>query len=154
MPWKDPEKKKEYDKRWQKTARGRLYRKKKRERWLKKKRSQRLLKRAYHRYNTSEKGRAARKRWRDRVRRECIEAYGGKCACCGEAHHEFLTAEHKKGGGHAHRKSINGINFWYWLRKMGFPKRDFELRCWNCNLARGLYGYCPHEREKQSGVGS
>jgi hypothetical protein len=33
--------------------------------------------------------------------------------------------------------------------KQGFPKDRFRLLCHNCNCARGYYGYCPHEKEKE-----
>jgi hypothetical protein len=31
-----------------------------------------------------------------------------------------------------------------WLRNQGYPN-GFRTLCHNCNLARGFYGYCPHE---------
>jgi hypothetical protein len=32
-----------------------------------------------------------------------------------------------------------------WLRDNGWPE-GYRVLCHNCNSARGLYGYCPHER--------
>ena len=121
-------------------------------RWLAKKGSKKVLAKAYHKYNTSEKGRLSHKRYRDRVRDECIEAYGGECACCGDGHKEFLSMDHIKGGGTKHRRILNGVNFWWWLKKHGFPRDDYRLLCMNCNFALGKFGYCPHERERAHGT--
>src|SRR5271157_814021 len=33
-------------------------------------------------------------------RQQVIEMYGGKCACCDEAHQEFLQVDHVNGDGH------------------------------------------------------
>lgn len=84
---------------------------------------------------------------RRRIREEFIEAYGGKCECCGESRYEFLTLEHKNGGGSKHRKSTHGTNLVHILRREGYPKEDYGLLCWNCNSSKGMHGYCPHERE-------
>lgn len=86
----------------------------------------------------------ARKR---KLREEFIKAYGGKCECCGESRYEFLTLEHKNGGGWQHRKKIKGASLVPILKRMGFPKDEYGLLCWNCNASKGVYGYCPHERE-------
>jgi hypothetical protein len=107
-------------------------------------------------------------RWREygrtkriKLKLDVIEAYGGVCACCGDAHHEFLTIDHIDGRGAAHRlelskgkKSNYGtVSFYIWLRKNGFPKDNFRLLCFNCNCARSTCGYCPHEVEQVSRVG-
>lgn len=81
-----------------------------------------------------------------------LQAYGGnppKCACCGENHVEFLQIDHTNGGGNKHRKQVGtsgGGRFYLWLIKNNFPD-GFRVLCANCNLSRGFYGYCPHERE-------
>jgi hypothetical protein len=55
-----------------------------------------------------------------------------------------LAIDHIKGGGSKHRKEVRHL--YSWLRREGFPS-GFRILCHNCNLARGVYGYCPHERE-------
>jgi hypothetical protein len=89
---------------------------------------------------------AARRR---RMREEVIEAYGGRCACCGLTGYEFLTIDHTNGDGAEHRKVIGegATDILNYLRANGYPKDRFRLLCWNCNCARGIYGYCPHEKE-------
>lgn len=79
-----------------------------------------------------------------RIRREVLQHYGGKCECCGEFILEFLALDHIEGGGGAHRKKINTGNFAWWLKRNGYPK-GYRVLCHNCNMARGIYGYCPHE---------
>ncbi|MBW2645112.1 MAG: hypothetical protein JRE23_02835 [Deltaproteobacteria bacterium] len=77
-------------------------------------------------------------------RMKCIEHYGGKCACCGESHYEFLAIDHINGGGRVHRASLGTKSFHRWLIKNNFPE-GFRVLCHNCNQSFGLYGYCPHE---------
>lgn len=83
-----------------------------------------------------------------RLRKEVLNAYGGKCACCGENASEFLAIDHVNGGGGKHRKEVGGAggsHFYAWLKHQGFPQDEFRLLCHNCNFSRGKYGYCPHE---------
>lgn len=86
--------------------------------------------------------------YRRKIRAACLEAYGGKCACCGESTQEFLAIDHVDGGGNAHRRAIKagGYQFYLWLAKQGYPSGCYRLLCHNCNFARGIWGYCPHEQ--------
>lgn len=77
-------------------------------------------------------------------RREVIDAYGDRCACCGEREFMFLCIDHVDGGGNKHRATIKG-DFYRWLIENNFPP-GFQTLCHNCNMAKGLYGHCPHER--------
>lgn len=97
------------------------------------------------------------KRTQDRaLKREVIDAYGGKCECCGETHIEFLTIDHTNGDGAAHRKRCGkGRKVYADIKARGFPKGCYRCLCLNCNIALGFYGYCPHrpnERRKVSKV--
>ena len=83
-----------------------------------------------------------------KVKLEAIEHYGGKCACCGEKVVEFLTIDHKGGGGNKQLKSINGA-ISSWLKKHNWPK-GFRVLCYNCNCAIGFFGYCPHKEPDKS----
>jgi hypothetical protein len=70
-----------------------------------------------------------------------------QCQCCDEPNLEFLGIDHINGGGNIHRKQIKrvgGFLFYIWLRQQGFPE-GFRVLCQNCNLAYGVYGYCPHK---------
>lgn len=83
---------------------------------------------------------------RRRYRQEAFDAYGGKCACCGEARYEFLTIDHPDGGGRKEREanSVWGPNFARWLARQGYPA-GYRVLCHNCNSAYGYYGFCPHQ---------
>lgn len=84
------------------------------------------------------------KRYRDKIRRDAIEHYGGKCACCGEDRIVFLCIDHIDGGGNTHRRAVGGYgsSFFAWLRRENYPS-EFQVLCWNCNHARRM-GMCPH----------
>lgn len=86
------------------------------------------------------------------LKRLVIEYYGGKCACCGESHLEFLQIDHVNGGGNLQRKAIrrsSGQDFYHWLKSNHFPF-GFRVLCANCNSAIGYYGYCPHSKVDNS----
>lgn len=87
--------------------------------------------------------------YRDKLRREVIDAYGGACACCGETELGFLTVDHPNNDGAAHRLALVGVrragnHFYQKLRMAGFPP-GLRVLCWNCNCARATLGVCPHE---------
>ncbi len=89
--------------------------------------------------------------YRERIRREVLEYYGAFCACCKESGYSFLTIDHIKGDGAKHRRSLGmkngGTRFYLWLRRNGFPK-DFQVLCFNCNVAKHLNGICPHKKDR------
>ena len=95
------------------------------------------------------------KLYQARLRKQVLTAYGdGKlaCACCGEAHYEFLCLDHVKGGGGKERQSgLSSLNLLYKLRREGFPP-GYRVLCANCNMAYGLRGVCPHQSESSSVV--
>ena len=86
------------------------------------------------------------------LRASVLAAYGGHCKCCGEAIQEFLAIDHIHGDGASHRRSlrakerpygVKASGFYIWLRDNGYPE-GFQCLCHNCNVAKGLYGVCPH----------
>ena len=94
-----------------------------------------------------------RAEWREDIahlKAEVMDHYGGRCACCGEARLPFLTIDHVNNDGKEHRKVMrtggSGSNFYYKLRKQGFPgDPPLQVLCWNCNMAKQHYsGICPH----------
>jgi hypothetical protein len=89
------------------------------------------------------------KSWRLRV----LSHYSGRpipcCACCGETRYEFMTIDHIEGGGWQQQKRDGrGSAIYRWLVRNDFPQ-GFQVMCHNCNQARGIYGLCPHERERR-----
>lgn len=100
-------------------------------------------------YHKSEKAKELRRRNKQAIKRETIEAYGGECACCGEDELAFLTMDHIYGGDCKHRAKLKisaGNQFYYWLRKNKWPE-GFQVLCFNCNCGKAVNrGICPHER--------
>jgi len=82
-----------------------------------------------------------------KLRRDVLAAYGGRCACCGEATPEFLGIDHVNNDGESHRRELAGYgrSIYRWLKMNGFPQDGrFQLLCHNCNISKGCYGGCPH----------
>jgi len=82
------------------------------------------------------------------LRQRVLVAYGGdppRCACCSEAGLQFLSLDHIRNGGKAHRRHIGdaGHSVYRELARLGFPS-GYQVLCFNCNMARGFYGICPH----------
>lgn len=80
-------------------------------------------------------------------KQQALDAYGRICQCCGEDNIEFLTIDHIDGGGSAHRRITGGggSRTYNWLRCNGYPA-GYQVLCMNCNMAKGAYGYCPHQK--------
>lgn len=75
------------------------------------------------------------------------------CECCGETTLEFLTIDHRFGGGCRHRNSVNPSKMYLYYRSiLHDPEREKKYRvlCMNCNWAIGRYGECPHQKERPS----
>ena len=59
-----------------------------------------------------------------------------KCAWCGEDDLVVLCIDHIDGGGNKQRKmNGSGNQFYYWLRKEGYPK-GLQVLCHNCNVRK------------------
>lgn len=87
---------------------------------------------------------------RQKLRQQILNAYGGRCACCGESTPEFLAIDHVYNDGAQHRRVVGGGSTLYaWLKANNFPQDRFQLLCHNCNMAKGLYGQCPHAKAKE-----
>lgn len=91
----------------------------------------------------AEKRKAICKNYKLKLRQDLLDAYGHKCACCGETTDEFLELDHINGGGNKHRK-LETKDLYSLLKKQGYPKDKYRLLCANCNHSLGMKGYCPH----------
>lgn len=83
-----------------------------------------------------------------RIRKIVLEHYGGCCVCCGVSEFEFLAMDHKEGNGNQHRLSVTGHKKaipYRWYIQNNFPS-EFQILCHNCNVAKGNYGVCPHQK--------
>ena len=81
------------------------------------------------------------------LRLRVMKNYGGKCECCGESQYDQLNIDHIKG--RADEIGKVGASLTYdairEYEESGYPNSRYRLLCWNCNMARGFYGYCPHD---------
>jgi hypothetical protein len=84
-----------------------------------------------------------------------LKHYGDRCACCGLEQYEFLCIDHIEGGGNEHRRSLqmsktrcgsSSTGFYKWLEKNNYPE-GFQVLCHNCNMAKSIYGICPHQQK-------
>lgn len=90
-------------------------------------------------------------------RLKVLQRIGGvipRCKCCGDRNIEFLTIDHKNGGGNAHRRSFGAskgtpIKFYAWAAQAPLKevRKLLQVLCWNCNCAIGAWGYCPHKKK-------
>ena len=84
-----------------------------------------------------------------RRRRQALEAYGGKCACCGIAEEMFLAIDHIEDNGNIHRKELRAsgsTTTYLWLEHNNYPE-GFQILCHNCNYAKSQGG-CPHQKDQ------
>jgi hypothetical protein len=91
---------------------------------------------------------ATRRNYAKDRRLRVLAAYGGKCKCCGESQPEFLGIDHVNNDGESHRRQLAGYakSIYNWLDRQGCPQDGrFQILCHNCNMAKGLYGGCPHQ---------
>jgi len=87
-----------------------------------------------------------RKKTYRKKRLQVLENYGNKCVCCGEDNFMFLALDHKENGGNKHRKIIKQ-DLTSWALKNNYPD-VLQILCHNCNMSKGIYGECPHNKIK------
>jgi hypothetical protein len=76
---------------------------------------------------------------RIKLRLDMIQEYGGKCNHCGIADVDVLDIDHINNNGAKHRKKgLYGYNLYRYLKKLGFPKDEYQLLCRNCNWKKEL----------------
>ena len=89
----------------------------------------------------------ARREQNFKNRKFVIQHYSNKtnkCACCGEEEMYFLTIDHIEGRAKWGHEGYTSGKLYRFLIKNDYPK-GFQVLCMNCNLAKGIYGKCPHE---------
>lgn len=86
-----------------------------------------------------------------KLREEVINAYGGRCVCCGKTKLASLVIRHAidKSIKQNYRGRNGSYNMFLWIKKHGFPK-SFCVMCFNCHSSWSLYGYCPHQKEREN----
>ena len=66
-----------------------------------------------------------------------IQAYGGRCAVCGETDPDVLVIDHINNDGANHRRQIGRSKIYEWLKKNGYPA-GFQVLCANHNLKKQI----------------
>lgn len=163
MPHKDPQKRKEYMRRYAREVLGRKPRAPKPrtpEEIQASKEKQRARVRAWElanrealrekrkvylkNYRSSEKAKETRRAWLRELREQVLTKFGWSCACCGESKYEFLAIDHINGNGTKHIRSFKApTSYLRWLLDHG-TRGEFRILCHNCNQARAHHGACPH----------
>lgn len=83
---------------------------------------------------------------RKSIRKEMINAYGGKCVSCGIENPVVLDIDHINNDGGKHRKNgMWGWRLYRWLRKNKYPKDNYQLLCKNCNWIKEIERRKLHE---------
>ena len=87
---------------------------------------------------------------RDRLKFQALVRYSGfppRCQCegCTITEREFLAIDHLAGT-ERRSEARSGHHLYWWLYKNEYPS-GFRVLCHNCNMAYGLYGYCPHQSD-------
>jgi len=135
MPHKDPIKRREYFREWQRKNRDKT-------------KQYRDKNYANNREKIIEQKVFSNQKMRRLSRLDCISHYSnGKncCDCCGESHLEFLAIDHIDGGGNKERKKVKEY-LPLILKRNNYPK-GYRVLCHNCNMSLGFYGYCPHNKK-------
>lgn len=104
--------------------------------------------RAYHtEYRNKKRVRIneLRKSREEARRKRVLRSYGGYCACCAEDDMRFLSIDHIKGDGAERRRDVPGEKHIYKVIDSGkVDRNNYQVLCFNCNFAKGIYGVCPH----------
>jgi hypothetical protein len=87
---------------------------------------------------------------RAKAKVRCFKAYGGcHCCWCGEQDMIVLTIDHINNDGDIHRRKINSVWIYSWLKKHNYPK-GFQILCFNCNYAKTQNnGVLPENRKNK-----
>ncbi len=91
-----------------------------------------------------EKRKLYQQRDRAKVKRIVFDHYGAWCHCCDEKEYMFLCIDHIENGKGNPAKRVNQGIWYRWIIQNGFP--DYlQVLCHNCNMAKGIFGQCPHK---------
>lgn len=153
MPYKDPEKEKEFRRAYEKTPARREYHRKRAKKWREEnpEKFKEVCKKSNdkHREKYRPRRNAYLREYTKRKREEALTKYGGKCVCCGEKNIYFLSFDHVNNDGHKERKKIKSSRSHY-LKLIQNPiDKTIRILCFNCNMGRQFFGgehkICPHQ---------
>lgn len=73
------------------------------------------------------------------IKLKVFTAYGNKCVNCSETDYDVLTIDHINNDGNLDRRGKSRLSGDYTYRKLiklGFPKEDYQILCYNCNIKK------------------
>ena len=92
-----------------------------------------------HYYKNPQKHHRAVHKARVKVRLDMIAEYGGECCECGITDIDILDIDHiNNNGDDDRRNNLYGYNLYRHLKKLGYPKNEYQLLCKNCNWKKHL----------------
>jgi len=97
-------------------------------------------------FKTCKKCREKRRARHINSKKKVMQAYGGKCNCCGDSFIGRLTIDHLNNNGNEHRRQIGsngGSSFYFYLIRNNYPS-GYQVLCSSCNLCKHTMGHCPH----------
>ena len=86
-----------------------------------------------------------------KLKKEVMDHYGGKCACCGFSEIGALTIDHINGDGNKERREsgiVGGTFLYRWLREQDYPA-GYQVLCSNCNTSKGMGSKCHIDHENK-----
>jgi hypothetical protein len=69
-----------------------------------------------------------------------IKKYGGCCVFCKDTELAILTIDHKNNNGAADRKRFSCSRAFYHELRVGQPRSDLQVLCFNCQWRKRIYG--------------
>jgi hypothetical protein len=106
---------------------------------VKKTKAERAAKQAEWHQKNKDKQSAYCSDYRERLKLEAIEAYGGCCKHCGEKDPIVLVLDHVADDAKIDRAENNhsgGYKMYMRLRQMGWPQGRYQVLCHNCNFRK------------------
>lgn len=80
-------------------------------------------------------------KYKNKLKETIIKEYGGKCQFCFHNEPNHLTIDHIDGVKEEDKENRSSLKLYKYLRDNNFPKDRFQLLCYNCNCAKGFFGY-------------
>jgi len=90
---------------------------------------------------------------RRRLREIVLSLYGHECRCCHVTDAEFLSIDHLRNDGYIERRRIDSISLLKRIVAMREIRGRYQLLCHNCNMAKALFGLCPHQARRPKARG-
>jgi hypothetical protein len=90
------------------------------------------------------------KSYREGLRDKVLRAYGNRCRCCGETGATFLAVDHVYNDGNLERNGSyrsGNSQFYNMIIRSGFPSR-YQVLCHSCNMSKHINkGVCAHKSD-------